>query len=112
MSEIDLTAAVGAGQLAGVNAGCRCAMAMTVCLDCASEAAVRAAAPVIERAVRERMAAEIQAHADEFAPADGNEAQRRVRRHLEIAARVAAPDPTLAEIVSALENAVWCEVPR
>lgn len=53
-TDLDLTAAIEAGQLAGVNAGCRCAMAMTVCLDCASEAAVRAAAPVIERAVRER----------------------------------------------------------
>jgi sugar diacid utilization regulator len=44
----------------------------------------------------------IVAHADEWAPADGNTEQRRMRRHLMIAARVAAPEPTIEDIRAAL----------
>lgn len=44
----------------------------------------------------------ILAHADKHAPKDGNEAQRRLRRHLHIAARVALPTVTVAEAAAAL----------
>lgn len=49
---------------------------------------------VAVRAGRREAADAIVAHADEWAPAAGNTEQRRMRRHLLIAARVAAPDTT------------------
>lgn len=53
---------------------------------------------------REEAAELIRAHADEHAPTDGNIQQRRMRRHLLIAARVAAPKPTLTEVAEALKS--------
>lgn len=52
--------------------------------------------------VREQAAQDILAHADKHAPGNGNEAQRRLRRHLGIAARVAAGHPSVREIAAAL----------
>lgn len=102
--ELDLTEAIAAGRAA--------ILGLTPGEYPAAEAAVRAAAPIIERAVRERASQEIVDHANEHAPADGNEAQRRLRRHLMIGARVVAPKPTSAEIVAALRDALVCEVPE
>lgn len=45
--------------------------------------------PLTYAAARDLIAAEIRAHADRIAPADGNLAQKRMRRHLLIAERVA-----------------------
>jgi hypothetical protein len=44
-----------------------------------------------ERRGREQASAQIIAHADKWAPADGNAAHKRLRRHLLIAASVANP---------------------
>lgn len=55
---------------------------------------------------RHQAAAAILTHADKHAPKDGNEAQRRLRRHLEIAARVAAPPITLVRAAEALNAAL------
>lgn len=49
----------------------------------------------------EERAGEIEAHADKHAPKDGNYAQLRLRRHLLIAARVAAGPITPAEVAKA-----------
>lgn len=61
----------------------------------------KARAATIVEAVRA-----IESHAETWAPADGNAAQRRNRRHLLIAARVVGnlDPPTHAEIVEALSN--------
>lgn len=67
-----------------------------------ARAVLAAVAPLIAARVRERAAQDILAHADKHAPANGNEAQRRLRRHLGIAARVAAGNPSLREIAAAL----------
>ncbi len=53
---------------------------------------------------RIQASAAILAHADKHAPKDGNKHQRRMRRHLEIAARVAAPPVTLEEVAAALRD--------
>lgn len=65
------------------------------------------------RAGREDAARLIVDHADEFAPADGNVQQRRMRRHLMIASRVAAPKLTMDEIGEAIKRGdyVACDVP-
>lgn len=59
---------------------------------------------------RQDAADAIYAHADNTSPADGNDAQRRRRRHLHIAARVAAPpidEATMhADAVAALHGVV------
>lgn len=54
MSELDLTEAIEAGRVAANDP-----LARGCCLNRA-EAAVRAAAPIIERAVRERVAAQLE----------------------------------------------------
>ena len=59
---------------------------------------------IAEKEIRAQVAAEIQAHADKHAPADGNMAQRRMHRHLLIAARVAAGHMSPAEVVQALNE--------
>jgi hypothetical protein len=55
----------------------------------------------------------IVAHSDAWAPADGNIEQRRMRRHLLIAASVAAPKPTMEQIGAAIVagNYAACYVP-
>jgi hypothetical protein len=62
----------------------------------------RALVDTAYRAGRQDAARDIEAHADTFAPKDGNATQQRVRRHLLVAARVAAGPPTMAEIAEAL----------
>lgn len=104
MAELDLTAAIEAAadalndeigrQDIGTSASGLAAIA------------VRAAAPFIERAVRERAAIEIGLHAQQHAPIDGNEAQRRLRRHLLIAARVVEPRISFVEAAEELTAAI------
>lgn len=67
---------------------------------------VRAAVTSAFRAGREAAAQAILAHADEWAPNDGtpNAAQRTLRRHLHIAARVATGPPTLDQVAEALRK--------
>jgi hypothetical protein len=57
---------------------------------------------VERRAGREDAAREILAHADRFAPAEGNVQQQRLRRHLLIGAQVAAPDPSSRQLAEAV----------
>lgn len=51
---------------------------------------------------RKVVAGEILAHADKFAPKDGNPAQRLMRRHLMIAVQVASGEPDIKAIAAQL----------
>jgi hypothetical protein len=89
---------------------------LAVCVDRDNERVLRERAEREIRRLREKLADQIEAaerrgrqiaseaivaHTEKHFPKDGNEAQRRVRRHLAIAARVALPPLTLAEARSA-----------
>ncbi len=64
---------------------------------------VRAAAPLIERAVRERAAQELVAWADGLDRA-GSSALRRLRRHIHMCVQRIGPKMTDAEMVQALQR--------
>lgn len=66
-------------------------------------AVVDAVLAVILPAHRELLAQEVVAHADRFAPGH-NTAQRTLRRHLLMAARVIAPKATIEQISEALRT--------
>lgn len=66
-----------------------------------AEAAVRAAAPLLIAKARQQAADEILAHADQHAPLSGEDPSA-LRRHLHIAARVAAGMPTPEQAAAAL----------
>lgn len=75
-------------------------------------ATVLALMPELVAFGRDAAAQDIEQHADELAPRDGNIQQRRLRRHLLIAARVAAGKPTVEEVAEALAagNFVGCHL--
>lgn len=59
-----------------------------------------------EADVRQQVADEIERHANTHAPTNGNQAQRTLRRHLFIAARIALGKPSVREIAGVLLDAV------
>lgn len=60
---------------------------------------------------RQDAADAIAAHRDTHAPADGNAAQKTLRRHLDIAIRVASPEPTGGEITAAIQAGNYAVTP-
>lgn len=105
MAELDLTAAIEAAHAAtraeaAKMFGCDPNdLSMTIA-DILDAVAIRAAAPLIERAVREQAAQELIAWADK----DGDSPLSARRRWLHTAARKVGPKMTDAEVIDALRR--------
>lgn len=105
MAEPDLTAAIEAGRAASRAEaakmfGCEPGDLAVGVADILDAAAIRAAAPLIERAVREQAAQQLITWADTFA--GGNATQRRMCRHIHMCAQRIGPKMTDLEVAEAL----------
>lgn len=72
----------------------------------AADAVLAAVEPVIRRQERAKVAEEIRAHADRHAPLAGHGVPAPLRRHLRVAARIAAGPMTVEEAAQAFAAAI------